>query len=148
MKFKIELIRSDDQNPPGFSREELAEFLFEHLDEFGDSREAILNCIGYAYGDRPGQGGFVLAAHRDGNILGVSIVNDTNMSGYIPEHILVYIAVHSGARGAGLGKALMERTIEETEGEIALHVEPNNPAKYLYKKYGFTNKYLEMRLAK
>jgi ribosomal protein S18 acetylase RimI-like enzyme len=33
-------------------------------------------------------------------------------------------------------------------GNIALHVEPDNPAKILYEKLGFTNKYLEMRLIK
>jgi ribosomal-protein-alanine N-acetyltransferase len=38
--------------------------------------------------------------------------------------------------------------IENTEGNIALHVEPDNPAKNLYERMGFTNKYLEMRLNK
>jgi ribosomal protein S18 acetylase RimI-like enzyme len=42
----------------------------------------------------------------------------------------------------------MEHIIEATEGDIALHVEPDNPARQLYEKYGFTNKYLEMRLSK
>ena len=70
------------------------------------------------------------------------------MSGFIPEHILVYIAVHAEYRGQGLGKQLMEHIIEATDGDIALHVEADNPAKHLYEKYGFTNKYLEMRLKK
>jgi ribosomal protein S18 acetylase RimI-like enzyme len=61
------------------------------------------------------------------------------MGGFIPEQIWVYIAVHGDYRGEGLGKELMERIIEATEGDIALHVEPDNPAKYLYEKYGFTN---------
>ncbi|MDX5426634.1 MAG: GNAT family N-acetyltransferase, partial [Bacteroidota bacterium] len=34
------------------------------------------------------------------------------------------------------------------EGNVALHVEPDNPAKYLYENIGFTNKYLEMRYQK
>ncbi|HAB28956.1 MAG TPA: GNAT family N-acetyltransferase, partial [Xanthomarina gelatinilytica] len=34
------------------------------------------------------------------------------------------------------------------EGDVALHVEPNNPAIKLYESLGFTNKYLEMRLKK
>jgi len=148
MEFKFDTIHSDKQNKTQFSRNDIAGFLFEHLDEFGDSKEAILRCIGYAYGDSAGQDGFVLIAHTDENIMGVVIINDTNMAGYIPEHILVYIAVHKDARGKGLGKLLMENVIAETSGDIALHVEPTNPAKYLYEKYGFTNKYLEMRLIK
>lgn len=128
-----------------FSRNELADFLHHHLDEYGDTKSAILKCIGYAYGDSPGQDGFILIAHDEDEILGIVIINKTNMSEYIPENILVYIAVHKKTRGKGVGKELMKRTIEATEGNIALHVEPDNPAKFLYEKFGFTNKYLEMR---
>ena len=42
----------------------------------------------------------------------------------------------------------MSKVIEFSKGDIALHVEKDNPAKYLYEKLGFTNKYLEMRLKK
>jgi len=42
----------------------------------------------------------------------------------------------------------METAISTAVGSIALHVEPNNPAKGLYEKLGFTNKYLEMRYIK
>ena len=146
--MNFDILTSDDQNPTPFSRDDIADFLYEHLDDFGDRKESILKCIAYAYGDNPGQDGFILLAHKDEEIMGAVIINDTNMEGYIPEHILVYIAVHGNARGQGLGKALMEKTIERTRGDIALHVEPDNPAKYLYEKYGFTNKYLEMRLKK
>ena len=68
------------------------------------------------------------------------------MAKYIPENILVYIAVHSGHRGSGIGKELMKNAIKFTKGDIALHVEPNNPAIFLYNKMGFENKYSEMRL--
>lgn len=146
MNFDISY--SDSENPTDFSREDIADFLFTHLDEFGDEKRHILTCIGYAYGDNEGQDGLILIAHEDGQITGAVIINETNMSGYIPENILVYIAVHHEYRGQGLGSQLMERIIEATDGDIALHVEEHNPAVHLYKKYGFTNKYLEMRLQK
>jgi [ribosomal protein S18]-alanine N-acetyltransferase len=79
-------------------------------------------------------------------ILGALIMNQTGMHEYIPSNILVYVAVHSKTRGQGLGKQLVQEAIQSSEGGIALHVEPNNPAKFLYEKLGFTNKYLEMRL--
>lgn len=148
MDIKYSIIESDEINPTQFGREKIADFLYNHLDQYGDEKSAILNCIGYAFGDNPGQDGFILVAHQKDEILGVVIINKTNMSGYIPENILVYIAVHGKARGKGVGQALMKTIIENTEGDIALHVEPDNPAKYLYEKFGFTNKYLEMRLQK
>jgi ribosomal protein S18 acetylase RimI-like enzyme len=42
----------------------------------------------------------------------------------------------------------MKKAIESAKGNIALHVEPDNPAAHLYRKLGFTSKYLEMRLLK
>ena len=81
-------------------------------------------------------------------LVGVVVINQTGMEGYIPENILVYIATHNGYRGKGIGKKLMQKAIETTKGNIALHVEPDNPARLLYEKLGFTNKYLEMRLTK
>jgi ribosomal protein S18 acetylase RimI-like enzyme len=141
-------IIENDKSEVSFSRDEIAAFLYKHLDQYGDTRSAILKCIGYAYGDKDGTGGFILVAHDNNEILGVVIINNTNMEEYIPEHILVYIAVHEKTRGQGVGKELMRRVIEHTKGDIALHVEPDNPARFLYEKVGFTSKYKEMRLKK
>ena len=129
-----------------YTNDKIADFLFEHLDQFGDKREAIMQCLNYVFNDS--HGGFVVLGVEDGEIHGAVIINKTGMEGYIPENILVYIAVDGKLRGKGLGKELMNATIEEANGSIALHVEPDNPAKFLYEKLGFTNKYLEMRLIK
>lgn len=129
----------------GVTRDDIADFLFVNLDEFGDARKDIMRCIDYALDTSPGRGGFIVLAQNNDKIVGTVIINYTGMGGYIPENILVYIASHRDFRGQGIGKKLMEHTIKRADGDIALHVEPHNPAKYLYEKYGFTNKYLEMR---
>jgi ribosomal protein S18 acetylase RimI-like enzyme len=41
----------------------------------------------------------------------------------------VYIAVDNSHRGKGYGKQLMEKPYPLLKGNIALHVEPDNPAK-------------------
>jgi ribosomal protein S18 acetylase RimI-like enzyme len=128
-----------------FQSEKLADFLYEHLDEFGDERHDIMACISYAMKERSAEGGLALVLYDGTEIIGAVIINKTGMTGYIPENILVYIALHRDYRGQGLGKLLMKNAISATEGDIALHVEPDNPAKFLYEKVGFTNKYLEMR---
>lgn len=129
-------------------RDEIADFLFNHLDEFGDKKADIKKAIDYALDSGVTPGGFVVTARDEGKVIGAVVMNRTGMSGYIPENILVYIAMHGGYRGKGIGKELMKKAIEKADGNIALHVEPNNPAKFLYEKLGFTNKYLEMRLNK
>lgn len=127
-------------------KKEIADFLFQHLDEFGDEYDAIMRCINFALDDKEKFGGFVLTATENGKIAGAVIINKTGMAGYIPENILVYIAVHKDFRGQGLGKQLMLKTFDKAQGSIKLHVEPENPARFLYEKLGFTSKYLEMRL--
>ena len=93
----------------------------------------------------PNKGGWVLLAKEENELKGAVVINKTGMDEYIPANILVYIAVHESERGKGLGKKLMELAMEKTTGGIALHVEPDNPAKRLYERLGFTHKYLEMR---
>jgi [ribosomal protein S18]-alanine N-acetyltransferase len=127
-------------------KKEVADFLFEHLDQFGDEYDAIMRCINFALDDKEKFGGFILVAKDKGKVAGAVIINKTGMAGYIPENILVYIAVHKDYRGKGLGKDLMLKTFDKAEGSIKLHVEPENPARFLYEKLGFTSKYLEMRL--
>ncbi|MBD3636425.1 MAG: GNAT family N-acetyltransferase [Crocinitomicaceae bacterium] len=131
---------------PIFTNDRIADFLYKHLDEFGDAKQDILNALDYALNENSSGSGFVMVGHEDDNIVACVVINETGMSGYIPENILVYIAVHRQKRGQGLGKRIMEHAIKMCKGDIALHVEKENPARFLYEKLGFTNPYLEMRL--
>ncbi len=147
----IEIITPENYNEAGYTPDQLADFLFENLDQFRDPREQIMSCLDYALGRQAARRGFILAASdcdHNGTLLGVSVVCETGMAGYVPENLLVYIAVDSKARGRGVGKALMEMAVETVRGDVALHVEHDNPARHLYERIGFTNKYLEMRYKK
>jgi ribosomal protein S18 acetylase RimI-like enzyme len=122
------------------------DFLFEHLEEYGDSKTDIAKSIQFALKEIPSMGGFILQGlDENGVIIGIVVINHTGMSGYIPENILVYIAVNKKHRGLGYGKKLMLEAIKQCNGDIALHVEKENPARFLYENVGFTNPYLEMR---
>ena len=130
-------------------RQQVAQFLFQHLEEYGDPITDIQSCLDYA----ESRGGAVFTAWEDGEdgtsqLLGAVITNETGMSGFIPENILVYIAVDAAARGKGVGGSLLQAVTDNLQGSVALHVEPHNPAKRLYERFGFSNKYLEMRLTR
>ncbi|OJJ15289.1 GNAT family N-acetyltransferase [marine bacterium AO1-C] len=147
MSFNIETLE-----PSGIHSEEMLQeitlFLFTHLGKFGDPAEDIRKAIDYALNQEPGKGGMILImrdASKNNQIAGAVVLNETGMKDYIPENILVYIAVHQEYRGAGLGGQLVEKALTSVKGSVALHVEPDNPAKRLYERMGFTNKYLEMR---
>ena len=140
----IKFIKNDSDFKE-ISREEFIDFLFNHLDEFGDPKEHINRCLDYAFSDEKSEGGFALAAFYEGKLVGALIMNKTGMSGYIPEWILVYIAVDSSYRGKGFGRQIVEESFKHCDGNVKLHVEYENPAKRLYERIGFTSKYAEMR---
>ncbi len=134
--------------PSLVEKESLIDFLFDNLQEYGDPKSDIEKCMEYALKESTSFGGFILVSYLENEISGVVIVNQTGMKDYIPENILVYIATHKNHRGKGIGKMLMQKAIDLAEGNIALHVEPDNPARFLYEKVGFSSKYIEMRLVK
>ena len=139
----------DTTNKPNLKeKESIINFLFENLQEYGDPKSDIEKCIDYALKETISFGGFILVSFLKNEISGVVVVNQTGMKDYIPENILVYIATHKNLRGKGIGKLLMQKTIDLAQGSIALHVEPDNPARFLYEKLGFSSKYIEMRYKK
>ena len=126
--------------------ERVTNFLYTHLENYGDAKTAIRKAIEYAAKERTGLGGAIFTIEDNKEIVGAVVINKTGMDEYIPENILVYIATHKEYRGKGIGKKIMKYAIENCQGDIALHVEKDNPAKFLYEKLGFTTPYLEMRL--
>lgn len=138
---------SSQHKPTTSERKKIVDFLFEELGKYGDSKAAISKCVAFALQETPqAVGGFVLICQDDDQrMVGAAIVNETGMTDYIPENILVYIAVDHHSRGKGIGGKLMAKIQEATQGDIALHVDPENPARRLYQRMGFTAPYLEMR---
>lgn len=136
------------QKPDITEKKAITDFLYNHLDQFGDKWDDIHKAIDFSVKDIDSFGGLTLKLENENEIIGAVVVNETGMSGYIPENILVYIAIHRDYRGKGIGKQLMKAAIKQCKGNIALHVEPDNPARHLYTNLGFTNKYLEMRLTR
>ncbi len=146
--LRFKRIRKENDFDKELPRDEFIDFLFRHLDKFGDSKEAIGKSIDYAFSDEKGCGGFLLAAYNDDELIGVLVMNNTGMSGYIPENALVYVAVDSRFRGKGYGREIIDKAISMADGDVKLHVEYENPAKRLYERIGFTTKYAEMRYIK
>ena len=132
--------------PTEIKKNEIVQFLHVHLGKYGDPPQDIKKAINYSLKEFVSFGGFTATINEGDKIIGAVVVNATGMSGYIPENILVYIATHEDHRGEGIGKRLMETVINHAKGDVALHVEADNPAKRLYEKYNFTTPYLEMRL--
>jgi ribosomal-protein-alanine N-acetyltransferase len=140
------MIYNAASKPNQLKKNEIVDFLFSNLEQYGDPKKDIQRAIDYSIKEFVSFGGFTMVLMNDKKLMGAVVMNQTGMGGYIPENILVYIATHKNHRGEGLGKKLMNKAIQYAKGDVALHVEAENPAKHLYEKLGFENPYLEMRL--
>jgi len=124
----------------------ISKFLYEHSGEFKDTKSAIRKSIMYAAKEVPGLGGYVFIMENKGEILGAIVVNRTGMNEYLAENILVYVAVKETCRGEGIAQKLISHTIKYCRGDIAIHINKNNPVIKLFEKQGFKTRNIEMRL--
>jgi ribosomal protein S18 acetylase RimI-like enzyme len=136
-------IERRDELPAGADPETLFTFFHEKMKPYHDTRDDVARGLEYAFD--PARGGFLVLAMRQGELVGGLVMLFTRMSGYIPPNLLLFVAVEPSLRGRGLGRRLIEHAAARCEGDIKLHVEPDNPAMRLYQRAGFETKYLEMR---
>jgi GNAT superfamily N-acetyltransferase len=142
----LAVVKKPEEFPKLVPKNIFIDFLYHQLGEYRDSKNDINKAIDYAFSNAQGKGGFIIIALDNALLVGGAVVNNSGMSGYIPNHILVYIVVHEEHRGEGLGKEILKKVIDECPGDIALHVEYDNfPAMNLYENVGFNSKYAEMR---
>ena len=148
MEFKI--INPATGEDKTYSHQTIANFLFTHLEEYGDKVEDILKCIDYAM--NPAKGGNIIVGLDNEKIVGVVILNNTGMKDFIPENILVYIAVDNSQRGKGFGKKLFLKCLEKGKNQgfkkayletipilkEAIHIYESNGFKHLNGPLGST----------
>jgi predicted N-acetyltransferase YhbS len=118
-------------------KEAIVNFLMESLDDYLDSRDNVSRAIEYALSKFPHQGGFVLIARSENEIVGVSVVNRTNFEGYFAENILVFLATAEKHRRKGIAMELMNRTKVYTKGSVLVRLNSDLAVQDLFKKSGF-----------
>ncbi len=146
--FTIHEASSPEECPAWTDWDSLAVFLHENLKPYEDSVADIRRGIDDAFVARGGRSGFVLIAGAEQEPAGALVMLRTGMQGYVPENLLLFVAVACAHRGCGLGARLISRAIEMAAGDVKLHVEYDNPARRLYERLGFQSKYAEMRCSR
>ncbi|MFH1531930.1 MAG: GNAT family N-acetyltransferase [Pseudomonadota bacterium] len=131
--------------PEGLSVDDVAEFFHDKMKPYHDTIEDVRSGLDYAFSDAEGKGGFLIIARQGVTMVGGITILNTGMAGYIPEHVLLFVAVDPALRGRGIGERLIRAALQRVDGALKLHVEHDNPARRLYERVGFTSKYLEMR---
>lgn len=145
---KIHVLRRFEDFPTWITPDELAKFLYDSLKPYEDPLPQVRQGISDAFESHTGEPGFVLIAEIDQKVVGALLMLRTGMKGYIPENLLLMVAVDPSTRGKGVGAQIIKRSFEIADGDVKLHVEYDNPAKRLYERLGMTSKYAEMRFIK
>lgn len=138
---KVDLdIRRITEEDKDLSNDEIAKLVNGWLMEFTDPVYEIKDALDNAF-DK----GYVFAAYHDNELAGIAIIINTGFETFIPQYHLAYIATNKHSKGHGIGTQLLAKAIEETEGNLSLHVENNNErAIKLYEKMGFEKSYIRM----
>ncbi len=136
-----------EEMPPWTSLEELVTFFSTRMRPYHDTPEDVRRGVLRALSKNPGEGGFVLLVReeRSGELVGGLTMLKTGMKGYVPENLLLFVAVDPHYRGRGIGGVLIRDALQRVDGAVKLHVEEDNPARRLYTRNGFQEKYVEMR---
>ena len=137
-----------EEFPEWASPDRFAEFMYEALKPYEDPLDDVKQGIRDAFEIRDGERGFVLIASADRRLVGGLIMLRTGMKGYVPENLLLMVAVDPSVRGQGVGSRIIKHAFKAAQGDIKLHVEYDNPAKRLYERLGMVSKYAEMRYQK
>lgn len=138
-------VRRPSDFPDWVTVDGLARFLHESMKPYEDPLPDTHRGVREAFAERGGRSGFVLIAETDRRLAGALVMHATGMKGYVPENLVLYVAVDRSIRGRGVGTNLIRHALSLCDGDVKLHVEPENPARALYERMGFTSRYAEMR---
>ena len=127
-------------------KDRIINFLESSLDEYKDSRDNISRAIEYALSKFPHQGGFVLLALKNEEMVGAAVVNRTNFEGYFAENVLVYLAVNAENRRLGIASELIDKTKVYTKGNVMARLVGESPIRELLEKGGFEKSSTEFLL--
>lgn len=125
----------------------IVNFLHDNIEGDKVSKETIAEAVEYAVKDRPSFGGFVLTAAKEDKLLGAMIVNDTGLELNTKSRI-VFLAIDEKHRQNGVASGLVKRAIELTNGNLSLHLNPENTVIDKIKNLGFQTKYVELTFSK
>jgi len=143
--IELHFVENKEDLPGWATLEMLTDFLHYKMQPYHDEWQDVLAGLEYAFSDEPAKGGFAVLAAWEHRLVGAVVFLKTDMKGYVPGNLLLFIAVDPEWRNRGIGERLIRDALGRCQGDVKLHVEPDNPAARLYKRIGFEHKYVEMR---
>ncbi|MBC8183052.1 alanine racemase [candidate division KSB1 bacterium] len=144
--ININYYQTEKELPDPINFYDIVNFLKMHLKPYSDTEEIINTAVDYALSADPRGKGFVILATINDKIIGTIVSIKIDKMGIMPEYMFVYVCIHQKYRGKGITTRLIEEAVGCAGGNIKLHLAKSDPKVKLFKKLGFNNNYLELRL--
>jgi len=87
----------------------LVNFIFDYQENAALNRSLITHLIDYALKEISSFGGFVVTEEMDNELLGVMVVNNTGMKGYMPNNLIVASAFLPNTGKEGSRKRILQK---------------------------------------
>lgn len=123
----------------------IVRFIRENANQQHFSDTEITEAVECAVKERPSFGGFILTASSGEEMLGAVVVSHTGMESVTPRHRLMLLAIVPRYRHNGIAHSLIEKAVEQSGGDLALQLEPEDDEVGFFEKMGFQKKFVEMR---
>ena len=98
----------------------LVNFIFDYQENAALNRALITHLIDYALKEISSFGGFVVTEEMDNELLGVMVVNNTGMEGYMPNNLIVASAFLPITGKEGSRKRILQKIMYTTRGDVTL----------------------------
>mgnify|MGYP001155434785 CR=1 FL=1 len=124
----------------------LTKFIHQYQLQNDFTEQGIRRSIEYAAKERPGFGGLIVTAEEGDEVIGAAVLNKTGFEGYLPENLVVSIAVHQNYKDDGVYRKIVDYVVNYCCGDIGVQLKETNPLVRFFKNQGFTNNYIQMNL--
>ena len=115
---------------------ELVNFLNTYQENPELDLSIIKHLVDYALKEIYSFGGFIVTEEDDQKIIGVMVINNTGMQGYMPNNLIVASAFIPGMLMQGARKRLIQKVMHFTKGDTAYLINSPQEKEQLQKNLG------------
>ena len=104
----------------------LINFICDYQEDTSLDKPTIAHLVDSALKEVSSFGGFVVTEEKQEEVLGVMIVNNTGMEGYMPNNLIVLGAFLPNIGKEGSKKRILQKIMHLTRGEAALIIKASD----------------------
>ena len=117
----------------------LINFICDYQEDTSLEKSIITHLVDYALKEISSFGGFVVTEEKQEEILGIMVVNNTGIEGYMPNNLIVLGTFLPNIGKEGSKKRILQKNMHITRGEAALLIKKSYQPKNFLHSYRCKN---------